>query len=222
MKVYISKYRDHWISPYTVLEKVFFWREIDYDEPLIDKLANILNPVSVGLQKFLDFVHPRIQYVKIDHYDTWNMDSTLSPIILPMLKQLKATKHGSGYIELEDVPENLRYTQTEDYDAQETFDFYKDESTKKINCDVHVRYDWVLSEMIWTFEQLNDDDWENQYWITTPEIDFTKHPEDEGKEVYPVRWKVQGECDWEGRQKHQERISNGLRLFGKYYETLWD
>jgi len=76
--------------------------------------------------------------------------------------------------------------------------------------------------MIWAFEQLNDGNWEDQYWIRSPEIDFTKHPEDEGKEVYPVRWKVKGECDWEGRNKHQERINNGLRLFGKYYQTLWD
>jgi len=222
MKVYISKYRNHWVSPYTILEKVFFWREIDYDEPLIDKLSNILNPFCVGLQKVLDFVHPEIKYVKIDHYDTWSMDCTLSPIILPMLKQLKATKQGSGYIDLEDVPENLRYTTTEEYDAQETFDFYKDERTEKIECDIHVRYDWALSEMIWAFEQLVDDDWESQYWIKSPEIDFTKHAEDEGKEVTPVRWKVHGECDWEGREKHQERINNGLRLFGKYYQTLWD
>lgn len=220
MKVYISNYRNHWISPYTVLEKVFFWREIDYDEPLVVKLSNILTPISEGIRKFLDFVHPRIQYVKIDHYDTWNMDSTLSPIILPMLKQLKATKHGSGYIDLEDVPENLRGTNTEDYDAQSTFDFYKENVPEGV--DVHTRYDWVLSEMIWTFEQLVDDDWEDQYWIRKPEIDLTKHPEDGDKEITPVRWKVKGECDWEGRQKHQDRISNGLRLFGKYYETLWD
>ena len=32
--------------------------------------------------------------VKIDSWDTWNMDTTLAHIILPMLKQLKATKHG--------------------------------------------------------------------------------------------------------------------------------
>jgi hypothetical protein len=222
MKVYLSKYRNHWISPYTILEKVFFWREIEYDEPLIDKLSNILNPFCIGLQKVLDFVHPKIQYVKIDYYDTWSMDCTLSPIILPMLKQLKATKQGSGYIDLEDVPENLRYTTTEEYDAQETFDFYKDERTKKIECDVHVRYDWALSEMIWAFEQLNDEDWEDQYWITKPEVDFTKHTEDEGHGVTPLRWKVKGECDWDGREKHQQRINNGLRLFGKYYQTLWD
>ncbi len=71
MKIYLSNYRDHWISPYTILEKVFFWREIDYDEPIIEKLSDILEPISVALKKFLDFVHPRISYVKIDRYDTW-------------------------------------------------------------------------------------------------------------------------------------------------------
>lgn len=31
--------------------------------------------------------------VKIDKWDTWNMDTTLAYIILPMLKQLKETSH---------------------------------------------------------------------------------------------------------------------------------
>jgi len=42
MKVYFSNYRNHWISPYTILEKIFFWREIDYDEPIIEKWSNRL------------------------------------------------------------------------------------------------------------------------------------------------------------------------------------
>ena len=29
-------------------------------------------------------------------------------------------------------------------------------------------------------------------------------------------------CDWEGRKKVEERINNGFRLFGKYYQGLWD
>ena len=29
MKVYISNYRDHWLSPYTIIEKVLFWRKKD-------------------------------------------------------------------------------------------------------------------------------------------------------------------------------------------------
>ena len=28
--------------------------------------------------------------------------------------------------------------------------------------------------------------------------------------------------DHEGLDAHNERIKNGLRLFGKYYRTLWD
>ena len=32
--------------------------------------------------------------VKIASWDTWNMDNTLAHIVVPMLKQLKATKHG--------------------------------------------------------------------------------------------------------------------------------
>jgi hypothetical protein len=29
-------------------------------------------------------------------------------------------------------------------------------------------------------------------------------------------------CDYEGMKVVQQRISNGFRLFGKYYECLWD
>ena len=27
MKVYISNYKDHWISPYTILDYMFFWTD---------------------------------------------------------------------------------------------------------------------------------------------------------------------------------------------------
>ena len=67
MKIYLSNYRDHWISPYKILEKVFFWREIDYDEPIIEKLSNILKPFCVAWHKFLDFVHPPIKYRSEEH-----------------------------------------------------------------------------------------------------------------------------------------------------------
>jgi hypothetical protein len=29
-------------------------------------------------------------------------------------------------------------------------------------------------------------------------------------------------CDYEGMAVEQARITNGFRLFGKYYENLWD
>lgn len=230
MKVHIGPYVN-WVGPYQIADKIFFWVEKypddetlykRWDYKLHDKFGTWLADTWVA--SFCEWVHKfkkQKQYVKIDYYDHWSCDSTLTPIILPLLKSLKEHKQGSGFIDMEDVPESMRFTETEEWDAQTTFEFY-DKCEDKMKCDVHTRYEWALDEMIWAFEQLNSGDWEDQYWKTRPEIDFTEHEEDKGKTLKPVRWKVEGVCDWEGRKKHQARIDNGLRLFGKYFQTLWD
>lgn len=235
MKVHIGPYTN-WIGPYQIADMIFFWVEKypedetvfeRWDYKLHDKFGDWLaggTDKDSCMMKLCEWIHSkkkRKMDIHIDNYDVWSMDSTLSPIILPMLKKLKEVKQGSGYIDLEDVPEHLRYTSYEDWDDNKAFDFYT-EAKDKIECDIHTRYEWVLDEMIWAFEQLCDDNWEEQYWKTKPEIDFTKYEEDEGKNVKPLRWKVEGQCDWDGRMAHQKRIDNGLRLFGKYYQTLWD
>jgi len=224
MKVYISNYRDHWLSPYTILEKVFFWREIDYDEPIIEKLSNILNPFCVAWHKFLDFVHPRIKYVKIDYWDTWSMDSTLAPIILPMLKQLRDTKHGSPMVDMEDVPEYMRTTTTEDWDSQRVFDFYNEDEPE--GYDVHKRWDWVLNEMIFAFEHLVDDEWENEF--SSGENNMIHVPCEWDENGKPKLYTTEHgpnhtyKCDYDGLFKVHERMGNGFRLFGKYFRHLWD
>jgi hypothetical protein len=48
--------------------------------------------------------------IKIHKWDTWSMDHTLAPIILPMLVQLKETKHGAPMVDMKDVPKELRAT----------------------------------------------------------------------------------------------------------------
>lgn len=140
--------------------------------------------------------------VKIHNYDTWSMDHTLAPIILPMLKQLKETKHGSPWTDDEDVPEELRSTSAppkeNDYDTDDNH---------------HKRWDWVLDEMIWAFEQKSRDNWEGDYYEY--EDDPTK------TEGLGLGLKLVWE-DREGREAHQKRMSNGFKLFGKYYEALWD
>lgn len=227
MKIYINCYRDHWLSPYTILEKVFFWREIDYDEPIIERWADRLEPFSVALRKVLDKIHPKVDYVKIDRWDTWSMDHTLAKIVLPMLKQLKETKHGSATVDIEDVPVELRLTSTPDYDEQLTFDFYKEDSKEKdVDFEiVHKRWDWVLDEMIFAFEHKVDDSWEEQF--RKGEIDI-KWVEEEKEYNGQKLWRMERgpndtyECDYEGMQKVRDRMANGFRLFGKYFEGLWD
>jgi len=219
MKVYINNYRDHWLSPYTILEKVFFWREIDYDEPLIEKLSNFLLPFCKTLQKVLSVVNPKIDYVKIDRWDTWSMDHTLSYIILPMLKQLQETKHGSPFVDDEDVPEELKSTSAppkeNDWDTDDNH---------------HKRWDYVLGEMIFAFEHKADDSWEENF--RSGEIDMLWVPVDrDGNEVpkgdhayYKMKDgpKHTYKCDYTGMEKVHERMKNGFRLFGKYYQGLWD
>ncbi len=226
MKIYKSNYRNHWVSPYVILEKVFFWREIDYDEPIIEKLSNFLNPFSIAWLKFLDFVHPRINYVKIDRYDTWSMDHTLADIILPMLKQMKATKHGSPTVDDDDIPDHLRGTTTEDWDAQHTFDFYREHQIQEGERDIHARWEWVLDEMIFAFEHYVDDTWEEAF--RSGEHDMIHVPcewyEDGRPKLYSIEKGPNDTyvCDYEGMNKVYKRMENGFRLFGKYYRGLWD
>ena len=227
MKIYKSNYRNHWVSPYVILEKVFFWREIDYDEPLIEKLSDFLNPFSIAWQKFLDFVHPRISYVKIDKYDTWSMDHTLADIILPMLKQLRDTKHGSPLVDLEDVPEELRMVGYEDTSSQYTLDLDNPEEYGKDSWELtHRRWEWVLNEMIFAFEHLVDDKWEDAFHSGVHDLIHVPCEWDEnGKpKLYSMEHGPNHtyELDYEGLRKVYDRMETGFKLFGKYYRGLWD
>jgi hypothetical protein len=136
----------------------------------------------------------------IHPWDTWSMDHTLALIIVPMLKQLKETKHGAPFVDDEDVPKELKSTSAPPKENEWDTD------------DNHFkRWDYVLDEMIWAFEQKCRDDWESDYY----------RMEEGAGDGFPGGYKLVWE-DLEGRKAHQERISNGLRLFGKYYESLWD
>ena len=212
MKVYINKYRNHWLSPYVILGKVFFWREIEYDEPIIEKWANRLEPFSVKLQDFLDFVHPRIEYVKIDHWDTWSMDHTMSSIIVPMLKQLKQTKHGAPLVEDEDVPEELKSTSAPTKKDQEEYD---------VDDNHFKRWDYVMDEMIFAHQSKLNDDWQEQFF--TGVADYV-HEKDESGKLYQMKEGPNHtqKVDWDGMKAYEARIQNGFRLFGKYYQGLWD
>ena len=240
MKIYISGYRDHWISPYTMLDYMFFWTDWSKcarDKTVIrslkeernhkyverpdwcEKWSDRLTPISRGIMWVLDLVHPAINYIKIDRYDTWSMDSTLSPIILPMLKQLKEKKHGAPFVDDEDVPEELKSTSAP-----------AKENEYDTDANHFLRWDWAMDEMIFAFEHKVDDSWQDAYREGEHDIVWT--PVDrEGNEVPKGEHKYfhmdKGpkdtyKCDYEGRKVVETRIQNGFRLFGKYYQGLWD
>ena len=223
MKVYRSNYRHHWVSPYTILKVICFWEKDDdvfYNHEDVpghkyDKWVNFLNPFCVAWQKFLDFVHPEIKYVKIDRWDTWSMDHTLADIILPMLKQLQETKHGGPFVDDDDVPDELKSTSAP---AKEN-EWDTDDNHFK-------RWDYVLDEIIFAFECKVDDSWSDKFSSGEFDKKTVACQWDENGKAKMYEW-IDGpnhtyKLDFDGMQEVQKRITNGFRLFGKYYENLWD
>jgi hypothetical protein len=198
MKVYIGPYRN-WIGPYQIAEKILFWMDKEKDER-VHNFGAWLGDTWVG--KVCDWVHSkknRKVKIRIDKYDTWNMDHTLALIVLPMLIQLKATKHGSPYTDDEDVPEHLRSNpnriKMDEHDVHKVENWDADDT-------IHDRWNWVMNEMIYAFEMELDEDWEVEIYKREPEgWDDDKFAE---------------------RKVIDDRIANGFRLFGKYYRGLWD
>jgi hypothetical protein len=223
VKVYRSNYRNHWVSPYTILKVICFWEKDDdvfYNHEDVpghkyDKWVNFLNPFCVAWQKFLDFVHPEIKYVKIDRWDTWSMDHTLADIILPMLKQLQETKHGGPFVDDDDVPDELKSTSAP---AKEN-EWDTDDNHFK-------RWDYVLDEIIFAFECKVDDSWSDKFSSGEFDKKTVACQWDENGKAKMYEW-IDGpnhtyKLDFDGMQEVQKRITNGFRLFGKYYENLWD
>jgi hypothetical protein len=210
MKVVIGPYKN-WIGPYQIADMIFFWQEKYNDDckwaDRAHRFGKWLSEKSDGsdstLLRFCQWIESkrsRQVYVKIDKYDTWSMDHTLAYIILPMLKQLHATKNGAPCVDDEDVPDNLKSTSAE-----------PKENDWDTDSNHFLRWDYVLGEMIWAFEQQADN----------ADSQFYDHGKDIPGEDFMDsvrRMKV----DEAGLKAWYERKKNGYRLFGKYYEALWD
>jgi hypothetical protein len=236
LKVYIGPFVN-WIGPYQIAERLCFWAKSEADEYGIKRkpdwvhdfgarLAERKDGSDTLLTKACQWVHQRKQRkvkIRIDRYDSWSADSTLAMIALPLLKQLRDTKHGSQIMDDEDVPEELQLNGFCDWSPQQLLDFGDLEQYKTDSWNLtHRRWAWALDEMIWSFEQIHpDNDWEAQYHTGVIDIQF--EPIEGSSNSLMVRGpKDTHVFDAEGHRQHQERIDRGLKLFGKYFQGLWD
>jgi hypothetical protein len=204
MKVHIGNYPDRlrcrihdnymnnkygyvdWPAKYTTFE-----RFLEKTEDTIQVVYNWINWLIFDRLK-------QTVKIKIEPWDTWSMDHTLAHIVVPMLKQLRETKHGAPHVDDEDVPENLRSTSAPPKENEWDIDEFWFE-----------RWDYVIGEMLFAFESKLMDNWDAQFYKF----------EDAKDEPLGIKlvW-----SDHDGRMAYQKRMSNGFRLFGKYYEGLWD
>lgn len=204
MKVYIGK-PPGWFGPYQLADLLQY---VGVSEDRCFALGKRLSKTCVGT--FLEWFHEKFwrqrKVIKIHNYDTWNIDTTLSPIILPLLKQLHETKDGSPHVDDSDVPEALRSTAAPA--------LTEEQKNRGVPDDNHwARWDWVLDEMIWAFTQLSNPYHDNQFWTGHDELaDIDNFEANIGKL----------KCDYDGLRAHEERIRRGTTLFGKYFQSLWD
>ena len=241
MKVHIGPYND-WIGPYQIAEMLCFWVKKVPDEYGFlrypdwvhnfgtwlgeDKHGN--NNWLTNLCLWIESKRDRKVEVRIDYYDTYSMDHTLALIILPMLKQLKTNISGAPNVDDKDVPKELRSTSAPEK-----------ENEWDIDNNHFKRWDYVLDEMIWAFEQIVNLDNDSQFFTGHSNKLLMPVDKDGNKlgEPLPLGQKdknikadyyqlVDGpndtsKFDKKGYDKHHKRIKNGTTLFGKYFRNLW-
>ena len=236
MKVKIGNYKS-FFGPYQLAELLCFWAKDVTDEygfkskpdwvhdfgewlahgnvepePEVGEIRSFLGErKTTWLYKFLlwiDSKRKRKIYVKIDHWDTYSMDDTLAHIILPMLKKMKEMKRGSPYVDNDDVPDHLKSNLTKEQ-----------RNNGHLDDNHHLRWDYVLDEMIFSFENIIDERWEDQFY--SGEFDFQSKKLENGMYELVKGPNHTNKIDWDGKKAYQARISNGLKLFGKYYQSLW-
>jgi hypothetical protein len=205
MYVKIGPYR-HGLSTYALHE--WLVEKFKVSEEMADKIIYPLSLCCRFYNRFF-FKEERKIKVRIDPYDFWNMDHTLAHIITPLLKELKEKKHGVPFVDNVDVPEELWSPDDSDYAVSGATDK-----------NFEARWEYVLSEMIWAFENVNSD-WEQAYGFGEMDFHFIKSP-NSGYSTMTTGDHHTSFTDRHGMQKHEERMTKGFILFGKYFRALWD
>lgn len=223
VKVKIGPYTK-WIGPYQIARAIFFWKDhyndLSEDEDIVHRFGSYLSGPKdkpSRLLRLCQWIYEKRERkikVHINNYDTWSADHTLALIIYPLLVRLKETKMGSPFVDDEDVPENIRSSNAppkeNEYDTDEFHD---------------ARWDYVLDEMIWTFEQhKNGDEWVDQYTSGNIDLQIVKIDQDDPNSLStlkhgPNHTYIRAE---DKIAAHSARMDNGRRLFAKYYESLWN
>jgi hypothetical protein len=142
MKVDIGPYRDYF-SPWDTIKWLM---HLGVPESFLERVLDVIPKAPFD---WIDKFRQRKVKIRIDRYDTWSMDQTLALIILPMLLQLQKDKHGSPYVDDEDVPPNLRNGQESLLHSNWSKDGDEDEL-------VHRRWEFVLNEIIWSFQNYGE------------------------------------------------------------------
>ena len=176
--------------------------------------------MKVNIRNFNKGPKERKMEVSIERWDTYSMDHTAALVILPLLLQLRQSKHG--------VPNEFIRHIGGDLDNNYCFDFVNDDE-KDVFDQLCGKWEETLDKMIWSFQQVVDDSYDSKYHhgrmkLGWKPIEITHPTTGTVSNAYEMVDENPGEhwYDHVGHELHEDRIQEGLELFGKYYRNLWD
>lgn len=168
MRINIGPYPD-WIGPYQIAQKILFWKD-KYEDDIVHDFGKFLAEDKNGnpsmLNRFCNWVDRKKKRkikIKIDPYDTWNVDSTLSPVIHAILVEFVKDVPSTASVDREDVPEELHSTYGEYNESDGGF------STQYS----HEAWLYVLNEMIYAF----DPEWDKKYGFGSDSYTYANYNE---------------------------------------------
>ena len=198
MKVYIGPYRDnitvaHWYRRWIKWRhKKSYW---DVEEAEYTKLDWFVETMCDMIDKVIlaPINRFRRKERKVDiRIDPYDTWSADHTLALIILPVLRQLKET-----------NHGYGGTDREDAPDDPEYGDDRAEHEPRGFSQKRWDYVMDEMIFAFEKIAEDiDWDLDIW-----------------KKYDEQWTDEA---YEERNAIQKRINNGLRLFGKYYQSLWD
>lgn len=207
MRVNIGPYKNWW-GPYQIADLL---RYIGFSKKRCKRIGEWLN--NTRFLEVCEHIHAhrkRKVKIHIDDYDVWGMDNTLALIVVPLLKRLKENQQGAPIVDDEDVPDRLKSTNAPPL-TEEQINYGSPD-----NNHFH-RWDWVIDEIIWCFNQILDEESELQF---SKDKDPSKPSNEPGLSFRESMNRI--DFDHEAYKAHHDRIQNGMCLFGKYLRGMWD
>jgi len=217
MKVYLGKYGTYWSNWYLTgkIYKLIYRNKFDF-------LSDDEYDAKIKIEKYLDkiipewfwkfvnfFTNRRYTYIKIDDYDIWSLDHTLSMIILESLRKFK-----QSYIDSEVKGIPGPFLTDPEYENQMCFDFYQSAYNEQSDIDNWIR---TLDKMIYSFDSIVNDG-KSKFFDHSECTDL--HENMSGDEFTDSINKIK--VDKIGLEIHYQKVDEGLLLFSKYFKNLWD
>lgn len=147
----------------------------------------------------------------VDDFDTFSLDNTLAKIIYPSLVAFKKARKRMPGVPIEFFDESSELDETGSH-------------TIKAVDEAEIRFLDAIDKMIWSMREIAEDyPGESQFFLKNGKKWKTVKDKKRTTKKTMARTLVETgtEYDVEGHKEYNNRINEGVRLFGEHFRSLW-